>query len=368
MRILQLIASRNFAGSEQSVMTLSLELQKRGHDVFIGVKPGGILRNIYEKAGLHVIDEKMLGTRNVGALSRFVLKNKIDIVHAHLTNAVLTASKIGKKTGVPVVAHARIFKNHKAYVKGAERGMLIANSKTTGDYYVKTVGIPEERVAVVYNSTRVQEHVVASRNKDEVRRELAQEFGLNDDSKFISMLGRVVPQKGQDTFLQALLTVVQEHKNVHALIADPTKRKPSFVKKLAKFAEINGIADNVHFLGLRTDIERIVRGAEVHVAPSRFEPFGLVVIEGMMLHTPVIGTSVDGIAEILNERNIGMLISPDDSDALAASILKLLNDEKFAKNIAETAYKNATSRFTPEIMTDKIERIYQDLLSDVSCR
>ncbi len=368
MRILQLIASRNFAGSEQFVLTLSLELQKRGHEIFIGVKPGGILRSIYEKHGLNVIDEKMVSIFNTSALSRFVKKHKIDIVHAHLTTAVRVAVKIGFKTGVPVVAHAHIFKNDKAYVKSAEIGALIANSKTTSDFYLNTVGIPKEKVLLVYNSTRVQEHVVASMDKEDVRRELVKEFSVNDDAQFISMLGRVVPQKGQDTLLQALVTVLQKHKNIHTLIAGPTKRKPSFVRNLAKFAKDNGISENVHFLGLRTDIEHIIRGSAIHVAPSRFEPFGLVVIEGMMLRTPVIGTSVDGIAEILNEQNIGMLISPEDSDAFATSILKLLDDEEFAKNMAENAYKNAMSRFTPAIMTDKIEEIYQDLLIRDSSR
>ena len=63
-----------------------------------------------------------------------------------------------------------------------------------------------------------------------------------------------------------------------------------------------------------------------------------------------------------------MLISPEDSDAFATSILKLLDDVDFAKNMAENAYNNAMSRFTPKIMTNKIEKIYKDLLNDDSYR
>jgi glycosyltransferase involved in cell wall biosynthesis len=85
------------------------------------------------------------------------------------------------------------------------------------------------------------------------------------------------------------------------------------------------------------EIEEWYRRADVQVIPSRYEPFGMVVLEGMLHGLPIIATNVGGPAAILDDGRTGLLIPPFDPEALAGALLRLLQDPELRRRLGAEA-------------------------------
>jgi glycosyltransferase involved in cell wall biosynthesis len=108
----------------------------------------------------------------------------------------------------------------------------------------------------------------------------------------------------------------------------------------------------VHFLGFRSDVPRLMRTVDIVALTSSVpEPFGRVVVEGMLARRPVIATGVGGVPEIVTD-GTGVLVPPGDARALASALTRLLSDPVFAGEVACKGRLRATTHFTVEAMVD----------------
>jgi glycogen(starch) synthase len=98
-------------------------------------------------------------------------------------------------------------------------------------------------------------------------------------------------------------------------------------------------ADRIHFTGwLRSrDLDAWYRRADIQVIPSRYEPFGMVVLEGMLHGLPIIATKVGGPIAILDNERTGLLVPPFDPDSLTNAIVRLLRDRELRKRLGASA-------------------------------
>jgi glycosyltransferase involved in cell wall biosynthesis len=126
------------------------------------------------------------------------------------------------------------------------------------------------------------------------------------------------------------------------------------------------VADQVDFLGWRTRAETVdlLKQAEVLVVPSRAEPFGIVVLEGMVTGKPVVASAVGGIPEIVEDGRNGLLVPPDDPPALAGALHRVLTDPALAAALGAAGRQTVMTRFTRDRMGEDYERLFSDLLAD----
>ncbi|RLF42750.1 MAG: glycosyltransferase family 1 protein, partial [Thermoplasmata archaeon] len=151
------------------------------------------------------------------------------------------------------------------------------------------------------------------------------------DEPFFLYVGRLVSKKGLFTLLLAFKSVLKEVPEAKLRFAGKGKLKTV----LSSFAKALGIDENVEFLGYVQDnlLNPLFSSADIFVLPSAFgESFGIVILEAMASGTPVIGTKVGGIEEILSNGN-GILVPPSDPSALADAMLSLLNDSDLQKKL-----------------------------------
>ena len=100
--------------------------------------------------------------------------------------------------------------------------------------------------------------------------------------------------------------------------------------------------------------------------PSRSESFGRTIIEAFATRTPVIGTRVGGIPEIIDDGENGMLTEYNDSLALARKILQLLDDPAWCAKLAQNGFEKARRLYRAEPHQDRITAIVNDLLHSVA--
>jgi glycosyltransferase involved in cell wall biosynthesis len=116
------------------------------------------------------------------------------------------------------------------------------------------------------------------------------------------------------------------------------------------------------------DVDLWLQTADLFVAPSRYESFGLIFVEAMRWGTPVIGTTAGGIPEIVEDGKSGVLVRPEAPEELAEAMIRLLSDPGRRKALGAAGRQRAETEFSVERMTQRVVELYQDVISRKSRR
>jgi glycosyltransferase involved in cell wall biosynthesis len=166
----------------------------------------------------------------------------------------------------------------------------------------------------------------------------------------VAFAGRLVPEKGVDVLLRALARLP----DVHAMIIGAGPEEHA----LRLLAEELGIQERVALLGWRDDAVRLVATSAVFVLPSRTEASPVAVLEAMAASIPVVATDVGSVSELVIDGETGLLVQPDDADALAAAIRRLLDDEQLRRRLGRRGRQLAMLRFQPDEAAAAYEELF----------
>jgi glycosyltransferase involved in cell wall biosynthesis len=109
------------------------------------------------------------------------------------------------------------------------------------------------------------------------------------------------------------------------------------------------------------DVDRYLQAADVFVAPSRYESFGLIYLEAMRWGTPVIGTWAGGIPEIVEHERSGLLVTTQDPSELAAAIVRLITTPSLRERLGRAGRKRVEQEFSVQRMSERMAALYQEL-------
>jgi glycosyltransferase involved in cell wall biosynthesis len=215
---------------------------------------------------------------------------------------------------------------------------IVANSRASADAFVAAGG-KADRVRIVYCGFDPAAHPQASA---ETGAALRRRFGLKD-GPVVGLFGRLTPWKGQHVLLRALRSLP----DVQALIVGSAMfGQDAYEAELRQMVRTEGLEGRVCFAGFQKDVAALMAGVDIVLHTSTHaEPFGRVVVEGMLAGRPVIATSGGGVNEIVTEGEDGLLVAPDDPAALAAAISRLLADPDLAARLAAAGRISAARRF-----------------------
>jgi glycosyltransferase involved in cell wall biosynthesis len=167
-------------------------------------------------------------------------------------------------------------------------------------------------------------------------------------------------KKAIEVLIRAFARIAPSHSDLHlVLVGDGPLRG-----ELEALARSLALADRIAFLGsrARSDVAQLLRGSRVFVLPSRSEPFGIAVLEALASGCAVVASAVGGIPEIIVDGESGILVAPDDPEALARAIARVLDEPKLRESLAQAGRARAAD-FTVERMGERYESVYGDLLS-----
>lgn len=163
--------------------------------------------------------------------------------------------------------------------------------------------------------------------------------------RYIACVGAFEHKKGHDVLVRAFAAIHHHRPELRLVIVG---RAGPLRQALAALVVELGLQDAVILKSDQShpDTLALIRNAELFVLSSRAEPFGIVVLEAAFLGVPVIATAVGGIPEVLTDGVSALLVAPDDVDALARAMLRLLADESLRTTLANNARTRAISEFT----------------------
>ena len=133
---------------------------------------------------------------------------------------------------------------------------------------------------------------------------------------------------------------------------------------LEDLARSLGIWDRIRFLGPLDwpEVVCLLQRCEIFVLPSRFETFGIAILEAMACRKPVIASTAGGIPEIITHGKDGILVEADDAAALAHAMSTLLGDRLLQRKLADNGYRTVSGRFRSEMTGGRYESAFSGLL------
>ena len=182
---------------------------------------------------------------------------------------------------------------------------------------------------------------------------------LPPDSLRLLFVGRLEPRKGIDILLEAASRLLARFPRLHLDIVgnDALPGPDSRTYRACFEAEANtAIRDRVRFHGEVSEeaLRGFYRACDVFVAPSRFESFGLILLEAMMFAKPVVCCRAGGMPEIVVEDETALLAEPGDAASLERSLERLIEDSALRRRLGAAGRRRYEAHFTPERMASDV--------------
>jgi D-inositol-3-phosphate glycosyltransferase len=244
---------------------------------------------------------------------------------------------------------------------------LVAESQASKDHMVHDYGVDPQRIEII--PCGVDTSIFHPRDRRQARRQL----GL-PDGPLLLFIGRLQPLKGIDTLLRCAHDVRRRHDDLQVLIIgggvdsdDPHERQER--QRLLDLVQTLDLAKHVRFIDAQPQeqLAHYYTAADVLVAPSHYESFGMVVLEAMACGAPVVASRVGGLASTVLHGQTGFLAPVGDAPAFARGVEQLISAPALRQSMSEAAQQRAQAYAWPRIMKRTLQ-LYRELRGQNSAR
>lgn len=361
MKILYVITGLSLGGAERVVVDLAEQMYQKGHCVKIAYLTGRV--SVFPR--FHEIELISLNLNSpIDIFKSSTLYRKLldsfqpDVVHAHMVHANIFTRLNRIFKSIPRL----ICTAHNSYEGGKFRMLayrmthnlaeITTNvSKEATQSFISKKAVKNNEMITVYNGIDLDKFKNISINIKQKKESL----NIKENERVILAVGRLSQQKDYPNLIKAIHILNKIRKiEFRVIIAGEGELRPTLEREIQKLQLDNCI----HLLGRRDDIAELMTLADIFVLSSKFEGFGLVVAEAMACQTFVIATDSGGVAEVMG--NTGIIIPPQNSEALADAIEKVLDlpEDKMIEN-GEKARQRVEQLFSLEVSVSKWLSLYE---------
>ena len=332
----------------------------------IALRPTNFGPSLWERSKLQKLASLAGGLPATAAsllgLAAYIRRHRIEILHStDRPRDAVACVTLAALTGAKALIHA-----HVNYGDWMGRGVtwafgradaIVGVSSHTASTFVEA-GYRADRVHAVLNAIDPSRWD-PSLNPAPGRASL----GVPDGAPLIASVARLFRWKGHFELLSALALVKHKHPDVRlAIVGSDYPADSGTTRMLKEHASELGIGNNVIFTGQRSDIAALLAACDVFSLPSFEEPFGLVFAEAMAMKRPVVALTNGGTPEVVEHGKCGLLSPPGDIEALAANLLRLLDDPALRNQFGEHGRLRVEQHFTPQRMASDFAALYARML------
>ena len=177
------------------------------------------------------------------------------------------------------------------------------------------------------------------------------------DAFVVGMVGRISLQKAPDVFIRAAKLIKREISNAHFIIVGSGEMEDD----IKKYAKQNGLEDCLHITGWVDDPLDYVELFDVACLLSRWEGFGLVLPEYMMVGKPIVASNVDAIPNIIRDGENGILVDEDNPQEVCDSVLKLYYHPQLREKLVECGKKDVYLEFDAKRVAGAHEKLFEEM-------
>jgi glycosyltransferase involved in cell wall biosynthesis len=269
-----------------------------------------------------------------------------DLLACHGYKAGVIGWFAARRVGIPVIAVSRGWTAHTLKVRAYEaldrrmlRRMDAVVCVSAGQAAkVARTGIARDRLHVIHNSV----DPARFRNGGAAGRAILEGLFASPRSAIIAGIGRQSPEKGFDQLVDAARLLVRDDDRVGIVLVGDGPDRPM----LEALVRASRLESNVVFAGFRTDVDRLLPGADILAQASHTEGLPNVVLEASAAGLPVVATNVGGTNEIIEDGVNGFLVPAADPPALARRLLDLVRSPDLRQQMGDRGRDLVRARFS----------------------
>ncbi|MEP6343678.1 MAG: glycosyltransferase family 4 protein [Maricaulaceae bacterium] len=379
MNVLQLTPELNAGGVERTTLEVAEALIAAGHRAHV-VSAGGRMEGELTQMGaqLHRMD---IGSKNiltygqrVRALKTIIKEHKIDIVHARSRAPAWPARAAAKAMGVPFLAtYHGIYNANSALKRGynavmTKGALTIANSNMTKAHIIKEHKLDADKIVVIQRGVDLTQFDPAKIKANDITA-TRKSWGAKADETLLLLPGRLTTWKGQAVAIKALAQL--QNLKVKLVIMGDAQGRDAYVDGLKKLVARFGLEARCTFADHNLNMPLMIAASDMVLSTSiEPEAFGRVAVEAQAMGKPILASAHGGSLETVLDGQTGLLVSPNDPQALASAINTALTSTKghtprtnlseYNPNFART---HVTENFSKTSLQVKTLAVYDRLLT-----
>jgi glycosyltransferase involved in cell wall biosynthesis len=369
MKVLHLISSGGMYGAEAVILNLSRILNEGGHASEVAVFSNSTNPNLqlHERALQEGIQSHLVPCSGqvdrtaMNVLRELVARSEADVVHAHGFKADVYAYLAMRRTEVPLVSTCHTWydtdwlvtlygKIDRMVLRRFARVVAVSDEVRR---QLLAAGASEDRVSIVRNG-------IDLRPFENVTPALRVEMGAGDTA-IVGLIGRLANSKGVDLYIEAAARVLSHGVKAQFVVVGEGPDQEMLARKIDDM-NLNGQAI---LLGRRDDMPAVYASLDIMVSASRQEGLPMAILEGMASGLPLVATSVGEVPTVVNEGRTGLLVPPEDADALATAIEKLLNNPAERVRMGTAGRERICEEYSAERMAEDYLRVYGEAKSSM---
>jgi len=350
-------AESGFSGGEVQVFLLMEGLRSRGHRGVLVAPPGSRALAEARARGFEVRAVPMRSALDVAAVARLkraLSAARVDLAHLHTGRATWLGGLAARWAGVAAITTRRQEKRLRpsARTRLVYRG-LVRRAVAISPAVARCLREGGVEHVVTIPSAVDAAALVPARPRAEVRAAL----GLDPEAFTVLTLASLVWRKGVDLLLDASARAARP---LVLLVAGEGPERAALERRAAEL----GLGERVRFLGARDDKAELLAAADVFALASRAEGLGVAALEAMACARPVVCTRVGGLAEAVIDGRTGLVVAPEDAEALAEALRRLHDDRALAARLGAEGPRRVAEGFRAEQMVAAYETLYAEVLEE----
>ncbi|MBU0469453.1 MAG: glycosyltransferase family 4 protein [Candidatus Omnitrophica bacterium] len=364
MKILFITTHLNTGGITAYLYTLTKGFVDKGHQVHI-VSCGGDTENSFRDIGAKVFNvdirtKSELSPKiyfNLSKIAKYIKDNGIDIIHSQTRVTQVMGALLKKITKRPYVStcHGYFKPRFSRKLLPCWGDSVVAISGAVVTHLVDDFKVVKDKVTLVTSGIDLDKfNAVDEATKMERRKG----FGLKEGF-LVGMVARLSDVKGQDILVATMPYVLKRFPDVKLVLFGQGKLESLLKEMVSKLS----IKDNVIFDPTLSKPSECMSALDVFIAPSRMEGLGLSVMEAQSCGLAVIGSRVGGIPSLIEDNKTGLLVEPENAEALAAAIIRLIEDEKLVQKLGKAAREYALLNYSSVSMIEQTMKVYEKNIS-----
>jgi glycosyltransferase involved in cell wall biosynthesis len=357
LTILHTEASPGWGGQEIRILSEAAAFVKRGFRVIIACQPGSHLELHAQRRGLTIRPVVMRGVVDVRAcwrLRQLMRTEDVDLVHTHSSIDAWLAGFAAKSLHLPIVRSRHVsipVKRRRNFVYNTLSDRIISSGEAIREVLI-TAGVDSDKiVAIPAGVDMAQFHPAVSGAG------VRQEFGLN--GPVIGTVAMFRRSKGHRVLLQAIPAILRSAPETLFLWVGDGIGRAALQQAIAAA----GVQAKVHIAGFREDVPACLAAMDVVVLPSiKSDGVPQVMLQALAMRKSVVASAVGGIPEVIQHQRTGILVPPNDPQALAEAVVQVLRDPQLAAAWAEVGGQLIDTHYALEYTIDRTAAVYTAVL------
>jgi glycosyltransferase involved in cell wall biosynthesis len=366
MRVLHLISSAGWYGAENVLVNLAVSSRSLGCDAVAGVLCDA--RNphteVVEHAQARGVPAEIFHCRGrldfhtIGELRRWLLRTGVDVVHTHnyKSDFYAAAALRGRSirwvttchTGTEQPESTLFLRAYDAMnrflVRRADRVVAVSPAVAAG---LLKQGVDASRLATIGNGVDATRFQLPRCHWEDVP----------EGVQVVGIVGRLIREKGPYVLLEAAARIRQEiPRTLFVFVGNGPERA-----ELERTAAQLGLSNHVRFAGERSSMPEVYASFDAFALPSFSEGMPMTVLEAMATGLPIVATTAGAMPGLLEPAGCGLLCPPGDAAALAAALLRVLQDPALAERLGAAAQQHLRAHYSAEAMATQYLALYEEI-------